>query len=92
MNSFLKQLAHASRNKKKRDLCYNVCCKKIKLSEQMRRKLYSHRHTIRDLANKKKLTTLRGVKTRLVQQGGFLATLLPHIVGSLLGLIAGRGV
>lgn len=100
---FLKQLAHA-KNKKKllktatasqlnaiRNVCYNLCKGRFKLPPKIYKKISRHRRCIRDLANKKKLKSVQGIRKRLIQHGGFLGALLPAILG-LISTVGGRAL
>jgi hypothetical protein len=108
MNEFLVGLGKVVKKKKKRDrviqkarkkqlncirnLCYNVCAKKFTLPAEMRTQLLPFKKDIRDLGNRHKLTSLRGLKNRLIQRGGFLPILLPHLLGALGSLVLGRAI
>ena len=97
--TFLHSLARASNIKKSRDriinkaskkqlnqvrnICANLCINKFKLNEKCRKKLYPFRKPIKQLASEKKLKSIRGLKKRLVQSGGFLPILLPAILSLL---------
>jgi hypothetical protein len=108
MNEFLNELGKVVKQKKKRDrvirrarkkqlncirnLCYNVCARKLTLPVEMRSQLLPLKKDIRDLGDRHKLTSLRGLKNRLIQRGGFLPIVLPHLLGALGSLVLGRAI
>jgi len=99
MSQFLHKLCSACNVKKRREriineaslkelnsirnLCYNLCKKKFKLPNEVKRKILPYKKDIRDLANSNKLKTSRGLKNRMTQQGGFLPVVLPILLGLL---------
>jgi hypothetical protein len=92
-------LEKVSRNKKRRDkilktaskkqlnavrnLCHNLCNSKFNISEKCRSKLYPYRKHIRELATKRKLKTMKALRRKIIQHGGFLPILLPAIISLL---------
>jgi hypothetical protein len=108
MNEFLKQLGKVVKTKKRRDrviqkaqkkqlncirnLCYNLCAKKFNLPPPLRVKLVPFKKDIRDLGNCRKLKSLRGLKKRLIQRGGFLPIVLPQLIGALGSLVLGKAI
>ena len=105
MNQFLQVLIRTGRKKKDRNriliraskgqlnslrnICFNVCGKKFKLSPVIKRRLKPYCKDIRDLASKKKLKTTGALRKRLLQRGGFLPILLPAVLG-LLSSVGGK--
>lgn len=67
---------------------HNILLGNVSISPEQKRRLFRHRHTIRKLASK--ATSRKAKKAALNQRGGFLgalaATLIPTILGTVLGL------
>ena len=69
------------------DCAINIINKRIKVTEEEKKKINRHRDKIRELVHPK--TSQRRRKKLLVQHGGaFLAPLLAPVIGSLLGPLA----
>lgn len=66
------------------EIAYNVLKGNVKLTPQQHRRLRPHRQPLRTLASKR---ASRKSKTRAIQKGGFLAALIPTIVGALGALL-----
>ena len=99
MSDFLHQLCSVCSVKKRRDrvisgasvkelnavrnLCHNICRKKFKLPDKVKRKIQRYKKDIRDCGNPNKLKTSKGLKKRLILKGGFLPAVLPILLGLL---------
>lgn len=69
----------------------NVLHGNVPLSSSEKRKLKSHKHTLRNLCNRK--IALQNKKRKLLnQKGGFLPALIAPIIASLVGDIAVKGI
>jgi hypothetical protein len=105
--SFLATLQRVSKNKRKRNqvisvatqpqlntvrnFCHMVCRGKVPMPPRVRSKLQPHRDTIRELASKSKLKSLKGLRKRLIQKGGFLPIVLPLLL-SLISTVGGKAI
>lgn len=67
------------------DICHNVLRGRVKLSPLEKQRLSKYKRHIRKIADKK--TTSKSKRT-LIQKGGFLATILAPLIGSILRPIA----
>lgn len=64
------------------DICHNILRGNLKLTTSQKQKLMKYKNNIRKIANKK---STQKSKKELIQKGGFLASILGPLVGSLLG-------
>ena len=69
------------------DCVHNILQENIPVSEEERKKLKRHRECLRKLVKKK--TSYRERK-RLIQEGGFLGSLIPTLVGLVGKLFTGQ--
>ena len=69
------------------DCVYNILQGNIPVSEEERQRLKQHRHCLRKLVKKK---TSDREKLKIVQDGGFLGTLIPTLVGLVGKLFTGQ--
>ena len=69
------------------EISKNVLKGNVPLTKFQKKKLSSHKHTLRKLLDKKKLSLIK--KQRLVQKGGFLNALLGPVLNLLGGFLRG---
>ena len=69
------------------DCCFNCLNGNIKLNHRQKGKLRPHKHILRQLIEQRTGPANIRTKTKLLQRGGFLGTLLSVAVPALIGLL-----